>query len=271
MSAKHRFMVAQDEQGKVELLDFVQHKRVEQGLSRPSSLEQDREQAANAAKLTDEEVLEARAAGSDTGVEAQLREHLSAEEQADVFRYVLERRRRREQEIEHPPPQVETGEEAGVEDPASVVETGSSEDTCSDRMSFVSAVESAPSSRKDKKRRTQRYRGAQGEDFVPLPQEQHIKRLQNAVILKVHPNSLGRVFGAEIDQMNCMLLTQQASELRGGEPCQTRLMSSVEMIPATQEGVDGDFHQDDGGCRVGRVCPYARRSGIVPEESGNCG
>jgi hypothetical protein len=41
--------------------------------------------------------------------------------------------------------------------------------------------------------------------------------------------------------MNFALLTQQGGELRGGEPLQTRLMSSVEMIPATQEGVEGTF------------------------------
>ena len=63
-------------------------------------------------------------------------------------------------------------EEAEVEDSSSVLEIGSSVGTGSDKVSFVSAVESAPRSRKEKKKqRTLLHRSAKGDDFVELPPE----------------------------------------------------------------------------------------------------
>jgi hypothetical protein len=74
---------------------------------------------------------------------------LSAEEQTEVFKYVLEERRMQAQQDEHPPLQNETEGEAGVEDSAAAAGVGTSDDTCSDSASFVSAVESVPGSRKN--------------------------------------------------------------------------------------------------------------------------
>ena len=72
-SASHRFLVARDEASKVALRDYIQQRQPEAGLSRPSSLEV-AEQAAQAAALPDEEVLKARDAESDKGIEAPSRE-----------------------------------------------------------------------------------------------------------------------------------------------------------------------------------------------------
>jgi Spy/CpxP family protein refolding chaperone len=150
------------------------------------------EQAANAVKIPDEEVLEARAAESDKGFEAPFHQHLTAEGQAEVYKYVLEKRRKQAQQDERSSLPNEAGENADVKDSVSAEKAGTSDDTGSDRVSFVSAVESASSSRKDKKkRRTQRHLEAKGDGFVVSTPEQHPMRLQNAVILKAPPKSLG--------------------------------------------------------------------------------
>ena len=90
VSATERYKVAMDEPGKRELMDFVQRKELEQNFSRPTSTELEREQAVSEAQRPDEEVIEAREAESDRGFPAPFNQDLTAEEQAEFYKYVLE-------------------------------------------------------------------------------------------------------------------------------------------------------------------------------------
>jgi hypothetical protein len=197
------------------------------------------QQATQAAALPDEEVLKARDAESDKGIEAPSREELSAEEQTELLRVMMERRKQRDRQIARSPTNLAAGE-LGGEDSSSARGAGSSDDACSDAMSFVTAAGSAVQSRQEKKRqREQRHRQAKGSDYVTLSPEMHAKRLQAAALLKMGRNDLDRVSGEEVDRLHCMLLTQNVGEVRGGYTCLTRLMGTIEMNPETRGGVDG--------------------------------
>jgi hypothetical protein len=203
----------------------------------------EREQAASAAQRPDEDVIESRAAESDKGFPAPFNQHLTAEEQADIYMYVLDKRRQQalEEEQEAVPVPCETEVSVYADDAASSERASNSDETGSDRASFVTAVEGPASSRADRKKlRTRRYLQARSESgFVMLPAPQHKMRQQNAVMLGVPVDSLERLTGPQIEQMNCTLISMQVGELADGEPLQTSLMASVQMTPATRDGTEG--------------------------------
>jgi len=237
-SASQRFLVARDEASQVALRDYIQQRQLEAGLSRPSSLEV-AEQATQAAALPDEEVLKARDAESDKGIEAPSREELSAEEQTELLRVMMERRKQRDRQIARPPANLAAGE-LGGEDSSSARGAGSSDDACSDALSFVTAAGSAVPSRQERKRqREQRHRQAKGSDYVTLSPGMHAKRLQTAALLNMGRNDLDHVPGEEVDRVHCMLLTQNIGEVRGGYTCLTRRMRTIEKNPETRGGVHG--------------------------------
>jgi hypothetical protein len=91
-------MVAATEEGRRKLMDFVTFKELEQPISRPSSTEVERAEAASQALRPDEEILEARERESDSGFPAPLNQGLTAEEQAEFYKVVFERMRRKAQE-----------------------------------------------------------------------------------------------------------------------------------------------------------------------------
>ena len=86
MNARERYMVAATEAGRRELMDFVTYKELEQPISRPSSTEVERMEAAKQALRPDEEIFEAREKESDVGFPAPLNQGLTAEEQTELFK-----------------------------------------------------------------------------------------------------------------------------------------------------------------------------------------
>jgi hypothetical protein len=88
-------MVANDAAGIAELRDFLPRRQLDRNRSRPSSQEV-AEQAAVAAELSVEEVLEARDAESDRGIPAPSRCELSAEEQTELLRRMIEKQKQKE-------------------------------------------------------------------------------------------------------------------------------------------------------------------------------
>ena len=60
LNAKERYMVAATEEERRKLMDFVTFKELEQPISRPSSTEVERAEAANQALRPDEEIIDAR-------------------------------------------------------------------------------------------------------------------------------------------------------------------------------------------------------------------
>jgi hypothetical protein len=199
-----------------------------------------------------------------------------AEEQADVYMYVLEKRRQQAlgEDQEAAPLLCEAEGSVYADDAASSERAGNSDDTGSDKASFVTAVEGPASSRADgKKLRTRRHLQARSESgFVMLPAPQHKMRRQNAVMLRVPVDSLERLTGPQIEQMNCTLISMQVGELADGEPLQTSLMTSVQMIPATRDGTEGAIvkvtvaaesevflpTRDKKGCRLLEIWPIIR-------------
>ena len=87
--------MAKDADSIAELRNFIQRRQLELGLSRPSSQEV-AEQAVVAAKLSVEEVIEARDAESDRGIPAPSRCELSAEEQTELLRRMIEKQKQKE-------------------------------------------------------------------------------------------------------------------------------------------------------------------------------
>ena len=72
-----------------------------------------------------------------------------------------------------------------------------------------------------------------------LPAPQNKMRKQNALMLKVPVSTFERLTGPQIENMNCALLSTQVGELASGEPLQTSLMTSVRMVPAERDGIEG--------------------------------
>ena len=88
MSLIDIFKLANDEATIAELRNFLQLRRLEQTLSRPSSQEV-AEHAVAATELSVEEVLDARDAESDRGIPAPARCELTAEEETELLRRMI--------------------------------------------------------------------------------------------------------------------------------------------------------------------------------------
>ena len=147
MNAKERYMVATTEDGRRKLMDFVQHKKLEQTFSRPSSTELERAQAADKAQRPDEEIIGAREEESDRGFPAPLNQ-----EQAEYYRLVLERRKRQTQEEDQDlvPAASEPEGSVSAGDAMSSERAGALDETSSDKASFVTGVAGSVSSRADR-------------------------------------------------------------------------------------------------------------------------
>ena len=239
-------------------MDFVKFKELEQTISRPSSTEMERAEAANQALRPDEEILEAREKESDRGFPAPLNQDLTAEEQAEFYRLVLEKRRQQIREDLDPSPNASEPEGS-----ASVGDAMSSERACaldesgSDRMSFVTAMAGSASSVADrpaasagskqvgsrkerKKQRTaQHVQEKASKGYSVLSPVVHKMRKQSALMLRVPVSTLDHLSEVRIRDMSRALITMQVGLLSGGEPIQTRLMGSVQVTQAERNGVEG--------------------------------
>lgn len=231
-----RFKIAVDDASIAELRDFVQRSKLGLNLTRPSSQEI-AEQAAAAAELSAEEVLEARDAESDVGVPAPSRCKLSAEQQTELLRHMFEKQKELQQGATRASDS--SVRSAGEGDAASERSAGSAAERFSDTMSFKSAVESQLSRQDKRQQRVQQFREARRPNAVFLPKECHNRRQQAAAMLMSEPQTLSHLSEKEFDRLYGMLLTQNVDVISGGTVCVTRLMGSVEMIPEVRDGVEG--------------------------------
>ena len=99
-------------------------------------------EATKQALRPDEEILEARDKESDVGFPSPLNQGLTAEEQTELFKILLERRKQKSfEEAQDPSPAASEPEgSASAGDAMSSERAGASDDTGSDKMSFVTAL-----------------------------------------------------------------------------------------------------------------------------------
>ena len=162
--------MAKDEATIAELRDFLQQRKLEQNLSRPSSQEV-AEQAAASAELSVEEVLDARDAESDRGVPAPSRCELSAEQQTELLRHMIAKNREMPQEATRASDS--SVRIAGEDAAASVRSAGGSAEHSSDAASFKTAAGSWLSRRERRHQRSDAHRHETGREQVYLPPRAH--------------------------------------------------------------------------------------------------
>jgi hypothetical protein len=261
MNAKERYLVATTDAKRRELMDFVagrELKHLEQPILHPSTSVLERTEAAEQALRPDEEILEARDKESDVGFPSPLNQGLTAEEQTELFKILLEKRKQKASAGAQDPSPVASEPEgsASAGDAMSSERAGVSDDTSSDKMSFVTATAGSLSlkagdpevlqgpkpvgSRKDRKKQRTAHHLQQrvGEGMVMVtPAENHMRK-QIAVVLQVPGRSLGHLTGPQIQDLRWSLITMRVT-LAGGEPIQTRLMALVHMTHAERDGVEG--------------------------------
>ena len=167
------YKLAKDEATIVELRDFLQQCKLGQNLSRPSSQEV-AEQAAVAAELSVEEVLDARDAESDRGVPAPLRCELSAEQQTVLLRHMIAKDRERRQEATRASDS--SVRLASEEDAASVRSAGRDAEHSSDAASFRTAVGSCLLRRERRHQRSDAHRHETGREQVYLTSRAYAQR-----------------------------------------------------------------------------------------------
>jgi len=244
--ARTALVVARDKSSTEALRSLLQSKKLERDLSRPSSHEAVAEAIA-AAELSVDEVIDARDAESDRGIPAPERADKTAEQQTALLGAMVEQASQGRANSRREPDSSERI--AGEEGSASVRIAESSARQPSEAGSFKTVTGSQRSeaasddgqlTRLEKRTlRIEKHRQSAPSIRVYLTKEGHAKREQIAGMLNTDRVILEALPEPDINRIHNLLVTQNVSLLLGGPVCVTKLMGSMEMEFAEQDGVKG--------------------------------